>query len=72
MVGGAKSCLQSNPFLPEMLRGLKQTLSTPGPRDSAGIETELSLSVSCGGRGQCQQWAAAGAEALGAADLSVA
>ena len=33
MVGGVKSRLQSNPYLPEMLRGLKQTLCAPGPRD---------------------------------------
>ena len=49
-----------------MLRGLKQT---PGPRDSTETETELCLSVSCGGMGQ--QWAATGAGALGAADWGV-
>ena len=49
---------------------LKQTLCTPGPRDPTEIETELCLSVSCGGSGQ--QWSAAGAGALGAADLGVA
>ena len=53
-----------------MLRGLKQTLCAPGPRDPTEIETELCLSVSCGGSGQ--QWSAAGAGALGAADLGVA
>ena len=50
-----------------MLRGLKQT---PGPRDSTETETELCLSVSC--RGPGQQWTAAEAGALGAADLGVA
>ena len=35
-----------------------------------GSGTELCLSVSCGGAGQ--QWTAAGAEALGAADLGMA
>ena len=34
------------------------------------IETELCLSVSCGGTGQ--QWPASGAGALGAADLGMA
>ena len=41
-------------FQPEMLRGLKQTLCTPGHRDPTETETELCLSVSCGGMGwQC-------------------
>ena len=42
----------------------------PGPRDPTETETELCLSISCGGAGQ--QWTAAGAGALGAADLGVA
>ena len=50
-----------------MLRGLKQTLCTPGPRDPTETETELCLSTSCGGTGQ--QWTAAETGALGAADL---
>ena len=50
-----------------MLRWLKQTLFTPGPRDPTETEPELCLSVSCGGTGQ--QWSAAAAGALGAADL---
>ena len=53
-----------------MLRGLKQTLSASGPRDPTEIETELCLSVSCGGTGQ--QWTAAGTEALGATDSGMA
>ena len=53
-----------------MLKGLKQTLFAPGPRDPTKPEAELCLSVSCGGTDQ--QWAAAGAEALGAADLGMA
>ena len=53
-----------------MLRGLKQTLCTPGPRDPTKPETELCLSVSCGGTGQ--QWTATGAGALGAADSAMA
>ena len=53
-----------------MLRGLKQTLFTPGLKDPTETEPELCLSVSCGGTGQ--QWPATGAGALGVADLSMA
>ena len=53
-----------------MLRRLKPTLWAPGPRDPTETETELCLSVSCGGTGQ--QWPASGAGALGAADLGMA
>ena len=53
-----------------MLTGLKQTLCTPGPRDHTETETELYLSVTCGGTGQ--QWTATGTRALGGADLGVA
>ena len=53
-----------------MLRGLKQTLCAPGPRDPTETKTELCLSVSCGSTGQ--QWTAAGAGALGAVDLGMA
>ena len=51
------------PYLPEMLRGLKQTLCTPGPRDPTETETELHLNVSCVATGQ--QWTATGTGALG-------
>ena len=57
------------PYPPETLRGLKQTSCAPGPRDPTETETELCLSVSCGG--VSQQWTAAGAGALGAVDLSM-
>ena len=50
--------------------GLKQTLCTPGPRDPTETETELCLSISCGGMGQ--QWIATGTGALGAADSDIA
>ena len=51
------------PFLPETLRGLKQTLCTPGPREPTEIKTKLCLSISCGGSGgQCS---ATGTGALG-------
>ena len=45
--------------------GSNKTLCTPG--DSPETEPDLPLSVSCGGMGQ--QWPAAGAGTLGAADL---
>ena len=45
-------------------------LCTPEPRDCTKTETELCLSVSCGGMGQ--QWTATGAGALGAADSAMA
>ena len=53
-----------------MLTGLKQTLGTPGPRDSTEAEPELCLSVSSGD--SSQQWPAAGVGALGAADQGMA
>ena len=43
---------------------------TPGPCEPTETEPELCLSVSCRGTGQ--QWPAAGAGALGAADLGMA
>jgi len=52
-----------------MLRGLKQTLCAPGLRDPTKTEPELCVSVSPGGTGQ---QSAAGAGALGAADLGMA
>ena len=51
---------------PELLRPEKGTKRTPNPQ----TESELCLSVSCGGTGQ--QWPAAWAGALGAADLGMA
>ena len=53
-----------------MLRGLKYTLYAPGPKDPTETETELCLSVSCGGTGQ--QWTTSGTEALGGIDLGMA
>ena len=70
MQEGRNHAQNQTPNPREMLRGLKQTLLAPGPRDPTKPETELCLSVSCGGTGQ--QWTAAGAEALGAADLGMA
>ena len=67
MVGGAKLPLESNPIPSRDARRVNKTLFTPG--DSTETESDLPLSVSWGGAGQ--QWAAAGAGALGAADLGV-
>ena len=48
---------------------LKQTLDAPGPRDPTETETELYLSISCGGTSR--QWSAAGTGALGVGMASV-
>ena len=58
IVGGANLHLESN------------KACAPGPRDPTETETELCLSISCGGTGQ--QWTDAGTGALGAADLGMA
>ena len=52
-----------------LLEGTNKTLCAPGPRDPTESETELCLSISCGGTGQ--QWTATWAGALGAADLGM-
>ena len=57
-------------YPPETLRGLKQTLCTPGPTDLTETETELCLSVSCKGTGQ--QWPDTGVGALDEAELGMA
>ena len=67
---GQNSIWKLTQYLPVTLGGLKQTLCTPGPRDPTETETELCLSVSCGGTGQ--QWPVVGAGALGAVDLGMA
>ena len=70
MVGGAQARLESTPYWPEMLRGLKQTVCASGPRDHTETEKELCWSVSRGGTDQ--QWSATGIGALGATDLGMA
>ena len=57
-------------YPPETLRGLKQTLCTPGPTDLTETETELCLSVSCKGTGQ--QWPDTGVGALDESELGMA
>ena len=69
MVEGAKSHLESNPIPARDSMGSNQTCVHQRPRDPTDTEPELSLSVSCEGTGQ--QWAAAGAGALDAADLGM-
>ena len=41
---GQNHVSNQSPYLPEMLRGLKHTLCTPGPRDPTETETELCVS----------------------------
>ena len=52
-----------------LLEGTNKTLCAPGCRNPTETEPELCLSISC--RGMGQQWSAAGAGALGAADLAM-
>ena len=45
-----RNCIQNQtPYPPETIRGFKQTLCAPGPRDSTEIEPELCLSIFCRG-----------------------
>ena len=68
MVGGLNSCLESNPIPTRDAQGAQTNLvHTRKPKET---ETELRLSISCGGTGQ--QWTATGTGALGAADLGMA
>ena len=67
---GRNHVKNQTPYPPEMLRGLKRNLCTPGPRVPTETEPELCLSVSCRDTGQ--QWPASGAGALGAVDLGMA
>ena len=68
MVGGANSCLESNPNPAGDTQRAQTNLV--GTRNPTETETELCLSVSCGGMGQ--QWTVTGTGALGAADLGIA
>ena len=69
MVEGAKSCLESNIPARDIQRAQTNLVCTRIQRPTE-TETELCLSVSCGGTGQ--PWTAAGAGALGAVDLGMA
>ena len=69
-IGGSKLCLESNPKSARDARRAQTNLVHTRTRDPMETEPELCLSVSCGGMGQ--QWTAAGAGALGAADLGMA
>ena len=70
MVGGPKSCLEPNPLPARDTQRAQTYLVCTGPRDPTETETELCLSISCGGT--AQQSTATGAGALGAADLDMA
>ena len=70
MVGGAKSCLESTPIPARNAQRAQTKLVHTRTQNPTETETELCLSVSCGGKGQ--QWTARRAGALGAADLGVA
>ena len=70
MVGGVNSHGESNPIPARDSQGAQTYLCAPGPRGPAEMETELCLSISCGGTGWW--WSATGAGVLGAADLVMA
>ena len=59
MVGGVNLHLESNPIPTRGAQRAQTNPCAPGSRDPMEAETELCLSVSCGGPGQ--QWTAAGA-----------
>ena len=70
--GGGEVAFKSNPILARDAERAQTNLMRilPGPKDPTETETELCLSVSCGGMGQ--QWTTTGAGALHAADLGMA
>ena len=68
MVGGEKLCLESNPIPARDAQRAQTNLMHTRTPDSTETERELCLSISYGGIGQ--QWPAAGAGVLGAADLA--
>ena len=67
MVGGVKSCLESNPLPARDAQRTQTNLVCTRTQRPTEIEPEQCLSIVCGGVGQ--QWPAAGVGALGAADL---
>ena len=71
MVGGAKSCLESNPIPARAVqRAQTKPVHTRRPHGDWAVPAFERLSVSCGGLGQ--QWPVAEAGALGAGDLGMA
>ena len=66
MVGGVNSHLEPNP-IPARDTQRAQTNLCTGPRHSAETETELCLSISCGGSGQQGFAARTGALGVGMA-----
>ena len=70
MVGGANLHLESNPIpARDAQRALINRVRTR-TQDPTDTETELCLSVCCGGTGRW--WSVTGTEVLGAADLGMA
>ena len=70
MVGGAKSCLESNPIPTRDAQRAEAkpcVYQDPGTPQETEPDLPLSVNVSCKGMGQ--QWPATGTEALAAADL---
>ena len=70
MVGGVKSHLESNPIPTRNTQRAQTNLCCTRTQRPYETETELCLSISCGGT--CQQWTVAGAWPLGAEDLGMA
>ena len=70
MVGGANSGSESNPIPARDTQRAQTNLGCTRTQRPTETETELCLSVSCGGTGQ--QWTATGAGALGVADSGMA
>ena len=69
MVEGVNCHLESNPIPARDAQRAQTNLVCTGARDPTETETELCLSISCGGMGQ--QWSAAGTGALGVGMASV-
>ena len=63
-------CLESNPIPTRDAQRAQINLMSTRTQNPTETELELCFSVSCRGTGQ--QWPAAGAGALGAADLGMA
>ena len=70
MVGEANSHLESNPIPARDTLRAQTNLVCTRTLKPIETETELCLSVSCGGTGW--GWSATGTEALGVADLGMA
>ena len=70
MVGGVKSHLESNPAPARDAQRAQTNLGWTRTHRPTETQTEMCLSVSCGGMGQ--QWTAVGAGVLDTVDLGMA